>query len=631
MKTLVCAMALLALVGCVRAAQAAAPTAARPRLFLLVARFSHPWKDLAAATLGWLCKEKGVAFDAYYAVERPGGGIFDPHGSTVVGGRHSAAIGRALAAFDTTVVRLDDTAIFAGLLQAGARATLDAKGDLVGLYERAAADLGIAFPQAAVAVQTQGLPKRVPALPAFAFPEAVYRKALAVPLELDGPAIGRLAKLGVRELWTVAAKDADAAAWRAQGLEPKPAEELPPEATYGSVTARIVRRWLPKADAVDLFEPILAAHLVPFSIRENRLVLCDSVAALLPLLKGRTQSTIYCRYGGGAARLVGHDRDFYPAARENRAVQVIEPGRPVLTVFGGHPAPLPQPAQSCFDLEPADGQLEQWAKQGKILATWVLHSGELAHDDAVLSFLEWSALTKVKIGSGVWWQRYTFDPDCVEPMHVPVAEGGVLGLVEPVLHSAGCGNLAETLGEPAKVAALMKDSRRRIAHVAGERFAPRGVYCYRDMDGDPKPLWRAVREAGFDYLISSAQPGDNRLLYSEGDFVVLNQAGGVMSASPFTRVKELREMSVTEEKLAAAKRPGWLIGVLDSPLYGYSSYLATGHKWGGGVRINAFYDYLAKGGTTGQVLSATPHTIARYARLLARLGIVATKATSAGE
>ena len=143
------------------------------------------------------------------------------------------------------------------------------------------------------------------------------------------------------------------------------------------------------------------------------------------------------------------------------AYNVAEPYRHILTVFAEHPATLPQPDKSCFDLEPSDEQLGAWAKEGKILATWVLHSGELSHDDAVLAFYDWSAMTKMKIGSGVHWQRYFYDPDAVEPMHVPVNEGGVLGLVEPVLHSTGDGIIWETAGDPARMAALMDESRQQ--------------------------------------------------------------------------------------------------------------------------------------------------------------------------
>ena len=293
-----------------------------------------------------------------------------------------------------------------------------------------------------------------------------------------------------------------------------------------------------------------------------------------------------------------------------------------------HPVQLPQPAKSGFDLEPTDDQLQAWAKEGKILASWVLHSGELSHDDSVLAFQDWSAMTKMKIGSGVHWQRYHFDPDAVEAMHVPVEEGGVLGLVEPVLHSAGFGIMWETAGDPAKIAAMMNQARQKIAAVAGERFAPRGVYCFGDQHGQgdaPQPgaaqlaLWKAVHAAGFEYLITSVLPGDSRVLFREGDFVVLNQAGRKHGASPFVR-GEPASFAEAEKKLAAAGRPGWLVGAVDTPIHGSPIYV--GRPYGGKnphPRISDFYDYVQQHGVTGKVISATPHTVARYARLLEEL------------
>jgi hypothetical protein len=59
-----------------------------------------------------------------------------------------------------------------------------------------------------------------------------------------------------------------------------------------------------------------------------------------------------------------------------------------------------------------------------------------------------------------------------------------------------------------------------------------------------------------------------------------------------------------------------MIGVLDIPLYGYTRALSIPDKHLGGVTLGHFFDYLMKGGERGRVVSATPHTIARYARLL---------------
>jgi len=237
----------------------------------------------------------------------------------------------------------------------------------------------------------------------------------------------------------------------------------------------------------------------------------------------------------------------------------------------------------------------------------------------VMAFYDWSAMTKMKIGSGVHWQRYFYDPDAVEPMHVPVAEGGVLGLVEPVLHSLGNGIAWETAGDPARIAATMKESRQKIAELASERFAPRGVYFFGDLHGPPEAqeaLWKAVKAAGFEYAISSVQFGDSRILYRDGDFVVLNQAGKRHGSSPFVR-GDPSSFASEERRLANAGKPGWLVGALDSPIHGSPIYM--GRPYGGKnpqPRLFEYYDYVQKGGATGKVITATPHTVARYARLL---------------
>jgi hypothetical protein len=589
------------------------PTGEKPRLVLLLGRFDDPSKDLAAMTLAWMCREAGVEFDVYYAADHKEGGLFSQHGSTVIGGHHGARIARALAAFRTTVVRLGGVTIFDSLIHRGAEKVADAPESIVDLYAAMVRDLRLKMPAEAVAFERGGIP-----LPVL-YPECVYRRALAVPLTLKAEEIQRLKKAGVNVVWTVAKADADASAWKAAGFEIKVAADL--SAPDPGLAA--VEKWIGKAAAVDPLEPILASYLLPLSIRENRLILSYNSRQeaekrrdqMLRLTADKEQTFAYGRWFGDAQLL--------PLAQRPMAYNVVEPCRQVLTVFSRQPAPLPQPAKSCFDLEPTDQQLRDWLREGKILATWVLHSGELSHDDSVLAFLDWSAMTKVKIGSGVHCQRYHVDPDVVEPMHVPVNEGGVLGLVEPVLHSAGFGIMWETAGDPAAVAAMMKKARRKIAEVAGERSAPRGVYCFGDHHGQGQrntpgdaqvALWKAVKGAGFDYVITSVLPGDSRILFRDGDFVVLNQAGRHEGASPFVRGYPA-SFTVVEKELAGAGKPGWLVGAIDTPIHGSPIYVGRPYQ-GKSPRINDFFDYVQKGGATGKVISATPHTIARYARIV---------------
>lgn len=599
----------------VAVAMGGASAAPRPPLVLMVSKYDQPGRDLAAMTLGWMCKEAGVEFDVYYAADHREGGLFSAHGSSVIGGHHAARIGRALSSFKTTVVRLGDVRVFDTLIRNGAEKVIDAPPDLLELYSIISKELGLK-PVSDATVFGGPHP-----LPAF-YPEVVYRRSLAVPMDVKPD---RLKELGIKTVWTVAPANADMSSFKNAGIEVKVAQDL----SATDPVLEVAQRWIERSTAVDPLEPLVASYQLPMSIRDGRLMLTYKDRKdgerrrdqMLKLIEGKNQSAAYGRWFG--------DPQLIPYANLPLAYNVTEPNRNILTVFSHYPQKLPQPAKSWIDLGPSDDQLKTWAKEGKILATWVLHSGELSHDDAVLAFQDWSAMTKVKIGSGVHWQRYHFDPDAVESMHIPVDEGGTLGLVEPVLHSAGAGIIWETSGDPVKIAALMADSRKKMAAVAGERFAPRGVYCFADHGKQDKnarepgapeiALYKAVKDAGFDYLVTSILPGDSRILYRDGDFVVLNQAGKWESASPFVRGTPATFAAV-EKKYAEAGKPGWLIGAIDSPIHGSPIYV--GRPYGGKnphPRINEFYDYVQNKGATGKVISATPHTIARYARLCADL------------
>ncbi len=137
-------------------ARAAEPPAdVRRPLVLLVSRFDNPQRDFAAITLASMCQQAGVDFDAYYAADHQEGGMFSAHVSSVIGGQHGLRIARALAQFDTTAVRLDDTKMLDSLIRTGARKAITATSDLPGSYEAMPADLNA--PDPALAVYDQHL------------------------------------------------------------------------------------------------------------------------------------------------------------------------------------------------------------------------------------------------------------------------------------------------------------------------------------------------------------------------------------------------------------------------------------------------------------------------------------------
>jgi len=628
----------------------------KPQLCLLISHFWHPAKDLAATSLAWMCKARGIAFDVYYAAGRDDGGIFSPHGSGVLGGRHVAAISRALARHETTVVKLGEVSLFHSLFD-GAIEVIDAPESLADLYSLWAKRIDLPLPDVAVAYQMQGLPPglmhgetrpvrsseghklsdvgapRKGSTVPYAFCEATGRQALAVALEADDMEIARLRAMGVTQLWTVATAEADSSRWAAAGFGPQPADVLTFDDDLTSFTFRVAQRWLDGASALDLTEPLLASHLLPFAVRENRLLVYgttmrEGATRLASLAASKGQTTIYGRYAGGATVGAISDEDLFDLFSRGLAFQVIEPGRPPLTVNGHEAARFPQPAQSPFDLEPSDEELQAWAGENRVLVSILTHSGELSHIDAVASVFDLSATTGVKAGVGVHYARYAFDPEGAEMMQVPVAEGGVLGLCEPVLHSNGFGIIVESMDDPQHVAASMLAAREGIARLAGARFAPRGVYCYcdavpRHWAQKVEPLWDAIREVGFEYVVSTVSQGNPSVLYRDGDFVVLNQCGvSHYPFSPFARIDTAEDLADMERRLAERRRPSWILGVLDIPIYGYSNYLSLGDPFKERGGLGPFYAYIRKGGESGELISATPHTIARYARIIADMDLL---------
>lgn len=631
--------------------------AEKPTLFLLLAQHGHPDRDFIAVNLAGMCREKGILFDAYYAagdenvfVYRGGGhihagetgGLFSGYGSMLLGGRHHQVLARTLAQFDTTILRLGEVSALGSLVHASACPVLEAAQGLE-LLEMSAKALDMALPKQAVLVQTQQLPSALAyGLAQYVFPEAISRQALLLPLELPETDMLRVTGWGMDTAWTLATADADLSAWKQAGVTLETADTLAPDETYLSLTTRIAERWQEQATGFDMTEPGMAAFWLPYAIRENRLPVCgesmaDASARIAPLVKSKENLVVYGRYAGGPICGADDDTDLFALFEQDISYEVIEPRRPVLTVLSAQPAPMPQPTHAPFDLEPPDEQLEFWAERGFILTTLVFHSGELSHDDAMFNIMDISALTQVRVGLPAHVQRYTFEPDCIEPMHIPVEEGGVLGLCEPMLHSTGYGILAEAFADPKTTAQMMRAARDEIAAVAGERFAPRGVYCYLDARPPhwterPEALWQAIADAGFEYVVSSVQPGLNDLLYRDSDFVVLNISSPVYYPySPFVRANSVSQLVAMERQLSISGRPGWLLTVLDTPIFAYTNYLLKGKSrpteakpllFGNEAAFGSFYEYILSKGEMSKLVSATPHTIARYARLIQDMGLI---------
>lgn len=135
--------------------------------------------------------------------------------------------------------------------------------------------------------------------------------------------------------------------------------------------------------------------------------------------------------------------------------------------------------------------------------------------------------------------------------------------------------------------------------------------AFRSGDIDQR-VAEEVAEAGLDFMWSKADFGKPRVAYRSGDFVGLSLTMGNWDGwSPFYTVSTRADVRRGERRALVRKKPGWLVGTVDSPLW-----LLSGEVLEHGSRIYDVASYLAGGGSSGRLVNATPTTIARYARFL---------------
>ena len=153
-----------------------------------------------------------------------------------------------------------------------------------------------------------------------------------------------------------------------------------------------------------------------------------------------------------------------------------------------------------------------------------------------------------------------------------------------------------------------------IEEIAGKAGMPKGYMAFMDTDLKTltqlhPQLYHAVEEVGLDYFISSALPGRNRILYQGKSMVAFNLTPrNVCAGSPYVR------MSVMEDIVECERTaPGWIMGVLDSPVVSFTPYI-----WNRGSKFMEVVNWMVQ----GETINVLPHTISRYIRILKKMGYI---------
>lgn len=605
-------------------------------LFLVGAYDDNHQKNAVAATLAWACEQSGQLFEVYYDVYRAGrhycGEPFRFHdgeipwgnyfGSTVLGGAQHEQFYFLNNYFDTSYVILGEKVLFDSSIKAFNLPVLSRNDNYCDLYIKIFANLAVKIPQVATMLGSGTTYQMMFGYDAMCYPDIYYDKTLGIDDSISREELEGLKKIGINKIKCVYAKQEAIDLARELKFEVEIVDILDENMRYAELSVRIAKRWKSKADQVSVSDPVLASTWCAWFCRNHCISLFDfnftkifSKAA--EIAHEKNQRVIFGRQNS--------DQDILKMSKENLIIQIIDPNRPQFPVMQCVKYSWTHRENSYCGNEPSDETLEQYAKEGKVLATLLLHAGDLRHSDIISRIFDLVAIYKLKIGIGITAHWYQYVPELLEMVYTPMSSGGMYPYIEPLMYTGGLGIGAEGNGylDLIVLKQNLEDARNIIRSVASEVQLPKGYYTFCDIQlrnyhkGRPE-LYAMIADMGFDYMVSSMNPGECEIQYRKNDFVSLNMSPPYFGFySNFVRANDLNEISLCEDRCVEFDRPGWLIAALDSPVWGFET-----SPWECGGEMRRIAEYLTSTGNTGKLVNATPNTISRYARILHDMGIV---------
>ncbi len=597
----------------------------KEKLWLFLSSIDKEDIHLAIPTIAWIADKAGARFENYLEAERDGK-LFARSGSTVLGGFHHQQFNYLNSVFDVEYIIYGEAPLFRSSIDIfGARVLAETTSltELYGILLKEAkinrAKAAIFGPVGKIRVNDKELE-----IGSYLYADIYLAESLAFPVrntsELD------LVDVVIENKNYLYLSDQD----KGKVLSDFPAaielDKILAEDDYGTITLRIANRWKSQAKGIAFADPSAILSQIAKLCREKR------IPVYAPAKHIKSSDVVFNRYQeecSGVVKeaaelakevnnllMVGRqttDGDLIEWAKDGVCLQIMDPNRPAFPIVETVPHIWTKVGGTLYDEEPDDDQLRKFAKEGKILNSLFWHSGEMAHNEAMINLFDLICFTGVKMGIGVHAARYETAPQLWEMINIPRAKGGVRSYVEPILYSGGMGIMAEINCPPSILTKHCNDSLSRIRELVGEEALPKGHYAFLDSDLPSftefdMELFKAIENSGLEYAVSTALPGRNKILYQSNAFVVVNQTPRHFYAgSPFVRIRTLDEYSS-----AVMTSPGWVLATIDSPVHAFTQYI-----WRNGQEVMKLVEYMTRGGNFINVL---PHTIARYAKILKEEG-----------
>ena len=454
--------------------------AGKRRLLLFLAPADHPHRDLVCATLAWVAAAEGSLFECYYDA-RPSGTHFggglppdsDPNemrGGTITGAHHLEQLLLLLQRFDCEAASLGP-AVLGDVIDSAGVQFRSRSPDVAVFYDEVLASSAAHGPGTLLLVGEGRTPGT--RLSAFAFPEIVNRRLLAIG-DGDPEALAGLRRnLGFESLWLA-------------GPPPSGATDLRPEQTASAAeeTAWMAERWSGRGRGFILGDEELVGRWIPTAAREG----------WMPI-HGTPQTEVIDRLAEPLRRtdvVLGrqhHDNDFLALSRLGVAFQVVDPGRPPFPVLREEPPPWPAPP---LPDEPDDAQLSRWAAEGKVLSTLLFWTGMARELENLYALADVLNLTGMAAGLILTTESFAHMP--YPPLTLtqhPLSAGGLAPRVELLLGCAGAGVLIESETPIDRFALTLKRSVDDLAaRLGGRDRVPRGWWPLMDAPLVPRPSHR---------------------------------------------------------------------------------------------------------------------------------------------
>ncbi|MDY6853882.1 MAG: hypothetical protein SWO11_04105 [Thermodesulfobacteriota bacterium] len=474
----------------------------KKKLLLYLSKSNNPANIPIASTLAWLCKKKNCLFDNYYdsyhqGIHFPGGDSRNLEegeltGGTVSGDRHFEEFYFILLNFDVSIIIFKDTIFLSPIKNFDI--PLIALSDQINIiYNEAFRYFNLPFPSSIVMIGSH-FKRALSGMEAYLYPEIFYREAIGVP---DSIAEDELANLYQEEgkILCLYVDEDTINRLEKKGYTVEIIDTIRKDDDYCTLIKRTALRWKRIAKGWMLGDPTLVSHWLPTACEEDFLSIYsvpqEKIVAQFGDLISSKGKVIYGRQYS--------DKDFFELSKLNQCLQVIDPYRPPFQSVKHveYTWNINQDSEGFYGSVYSDEDLRAFAREGKILISLMFWSGMIREIANLYNLIDLFTITRLRCGLVLTTQSYEYMMHSpLELLTVPLEQGGVYPLVEPVLGSCGIGVGVESYMTEDRLLENLKEGLARILKaIKKENYMPKGWWATMDTNLEslswykkPKPI-----------------------------------------------------------------------------------------------------------------------------------------------